>query len=159
MTNKGMERETKNLSDATREVKCRELAVLDWSKTPSAQVHELMGRPSWQTISNYRETPEYKETLEELRLQWMETVKRLPNSSELRQKITYGMGLSLDRLIEILVPEGKATYKDRISAARLMAQLDGRFLRGEDDSDPNGKTVDSVAQELLTAIKRQDRVN
>ena len=159
MTNHGMDRENHNLSEATREVKCRELAVMDWAKTPSAKIHELMGRPSWQTLANYRETPEYKETLGELRAEWLETIKRLPDASELRKKITLGMALSLDRLIEILVPDGKAAYKDRISAARLMAQLDGRFLRGEDDEAVTGRNVDSVAQELLTAIRRQDRVN
>ena len=148
-----------NRSEATREKKCRELAVMDWGKVPAAKIRESLDC-SFQTITSYRETSEYKETLEELRREWMDAARRLPNTSELRTKISMGMTLSLDRLIEILVPDGKAQYKDKISAARLMAQLDGRFLRAEDgDEDTAGKNVLSVADELLVALSKQARPN
>lgn len=153
--NPGVEREIVNLSEASREVRSRELAVLDWAKTPSSQVRETMGNVSYQTITNLRNQPEYTETLEMLRAEWMETVRRTPGGVELRQKISYGMVLSLDRLIEIIVPDTRAAIKDRISAARLMAQLDGRFLHDTEGGETTSKNVDSVANELLAAINKQ----
>lgn len=155
MPNNGTDRETANLSEASREVRCRELAVLDWAKTPSKTIREMMGNVAWQTLAHYRDTEEYKETIRELREEWMEAVSRIPNGTELRSKIALGMTLSLDRLIEILVPQTKAALKDRISAARLVAQLDGRFLKGDEDGD-TPKNVDSVATELLAALRKQE---
>lgn len=149
-----------NRSDATREVKCRELAVMDWGKVPAARIREQLGNVSFQTITAYRDSEEYKSTIEELRREWLEQASRLPGTSDLKQKISLGMTLALDRLIEILVPDGKIAHKDRISAARLMAQLDGRFLRGDEgDEDKASKNVQSVADELLVALAKQPRVN
>jgi hypothetical protein len=159
MTNNGMDREKVNLSDASREKKCRELAVLDWSKTPSSRIKEVMGDPSWQTIAHYRDSAEYKDTLAILREEFRESIAKLPDTRELRQKISLGMTLSLERLIEIL--SGGHAAKDAIGAARLMAQLDGRFLKGDGEDDgQTTRNVDSVASELLGALKRQqERVN
>ena len=159
MTNRGMDRENVNLSDASREKKCRELAVLDWSKTPSARIKEVMGDPAWQTIASYRDSEEYKDTLAILRAEFRESISKLPNTRELREKISLGMTLSLERLIEIL--SGGHSAKDAIGAARLMAQLDGRFLTGDGEGDgKTSRSVDSVAEELLGALKRQEqRVN
>lgn len=160
MRNPDQSRDNTNLSEASREVKCRELAILDWAKTPSNRVREILGGLSWVTISQYRDTPEYKDTVQTLREEFQDMVRRLPDTRELKSRISLGMTLSLDRLIEVLNPGGKSATKDVISAARLMAQLDGRFLRGDEDEDGKGtNAVDSVAQELLTALKRQERVN
>ena len=158
MSNNGMDRETKNLSDASREVKCRELACMDWANLPSARIQERLGPISWLTISNYRDTEEYKETITELRAEWLDQMRKLPQTAELRKKISQAMALGVDTIIDIL--SGKAAVKDKISAARLAAQLDGRFLRDGDDVDGKSKVNDdSVAQRLLEAMKRQDMVN
>lgn len=160
MTISGEERGGVNYSEATREVKCRELAVMDWGKVPAAEIRKTLGGVSFQTITAWRDSEEYKETIDELRAEWMDQVRKLPNTGELRSKISMGMTLSLDRLIEILTPGGKTAHKDRIGAARLMAQLDGRFLKGSDeDGDAVSRTAQSVADELLTALAQKPRVN
>ena len=158
MTNGGVDRETTNLSDLSREERCRRLAVLDWANTPSARIYEEFSPVSWQTLSNYRETDEYKETAQTLREAWLHEVSTLPGTAMLKKRISQGMVLSINALIDIL--SGKSANKDKIGAARLMAQLDGRFLKAGDEEGAVNRDVDSIAGELLTAIKRQgERVN
>jgi hypothetical protein len=147
-----------NLSPAAREKRIRELAVMDWRNLPTAQIRQYfednyqLEDLTYQTLSAYRETEEYKETWKALKEEWEKEMLRLPQTSELKRKITQGMTLSLHVLIEILA--GKAQHKDKISAARLMAQLDGRFLKiGEDGESP--REVESVANELISALKKQ----
>ena len=144
-----------NLSPAAKEKRIRELAVMDWRNLPTAQIVDHFSQEeeiSYQTLTIYRATEEYKETLDRLREEWNKEMLRLPSTSELKKKISQGMTLSLNVLIEIL--GGKAQHKDKISAARLMAQLDGRFLKMGEDGEM-AKGVDSVAQELMTAIQKQ----
>jgi hypothetical protein len=146
-----------NPSEASREVRIRECAVLDWSNLPTKQVEERLDL-SYQTISNYRDTDIYRATIEELRSEWMKEMMRLPGTADLKKKISQGMALSLNALIEIL-STARTAAKDKIGAARLMAQLDGRFLKVDDEEGAVNRNADSIAQELLTAIKRQDTVN
>lgn len=134
----------------------RELAVMDWANTPSATIREHFGSVSYQTISRYRESDIYKETWAMCRTEWMEEIGRLPQTADLKKKISQGMALSLNVLIEIL--GGKAQHKDKISAARLMSQLDGRFLHSADDDPDPSRAGQSLAAELLGAIERQQRV-
>jgi hypothetical protein len=146
-----------NPSEASREVRIRECAVLDWSNIPTKQVQEQLDL-SYQTVANYRDTDIYKATIEELRSEWMKEMMRLPGTADLKKKISQGMALSLNALIDIL-STARTAAKDKIGAARLMAQLDGRFLKGEDEEGTANRNADSIAQELLTAINRQDTVN
>ena len=148
---------TINPSEAAVEARLRKLAALDWGNVPNSLIFEEFG-VSYPTISKWRQADVYKEQIEELRANWHEQVSRLPSGATLRKKIEHGMTLSLDVLIQILA--GKAAHKDKISAARLMAQLDGRFLHGTDeDADKPGAGVESLASELLAAVKRQERIN
>jgi hypothetical protein len=144
-----------NLSPAAKEKRIRELAVMDWANLPTAVIVERFSTEeeiSYQTLTIYRATDTYRDVLQNLRDEWTREIQRLPGTSDLKKKISQGMSLSLNVLIEIL--GGKAQYKDKISAARLMAQLDGRFLKmGEDGETP--KEVESVAKELVAALHRQ----
>lgn len=143
-----------NLSPAAKEKRIRELAVMDWANLPTAAIVERFSQEeeiSYQTLTIYRATDLYKEVWQNLREEWDKEMSRLPATNDLKKKISQGMTLSLNVLIEIL--GGKAQHKDKISAARLMAQLDGRFLKiGEDGEIPKG--VDSVAKELMTALQK-----
>ena len=144
-----------NLSPAAKEKRIRELAVMDWANLPTAAIVDRFSTEeeiSYQTLTIYRATELYKEVWQELREHWDREMAKLPGTSDLKKKISQGMTLSINVLIEIL--GGRAQHKDKISAARLMAQLDGRFLKiGEDGEIPKG--VDSVAQELMTALQKQ----
>lgn len=143
-----------NVSDAAIEQRIRQLAVLDWAQTPGKRIREDLGL-SYQTLQAYRGNPIYQETLDSLRKEWESEMLRLPSTMELKKRIQHGMALSLDVLIDILA-KAENTNKDKISAARLMAQLDGRFLKAGDDGEGSGsKDVESVAHELITAMKRQ----
>jgi hypothetical protein len=149
------ERKRTNLSPASKEKRIRELAVMDWANLPTSEIKERFSTDediSYQTLTIYRATDLYKEVMVGLREEWDKEMLRLPGTSDLKKKISHGMSLSLNVLIEILA--GRAQYKDKISAARLMAQLDGRFLKmGEDGESP--KEVESVAKELIHALRIQ----
>lgn len=146
-----------NLSPAAREKRIRELAVMDWANLPTSVIKERFATDedvSYQTLTIYRDTDLYKEVWQNLRSEWDREMLRLPGTLDLKKKISHGMALSLNVLIEIL--SGKTQYKDKIAAARLMAQLDGRFLKiGADDSDSSSREVNSVASELLAALTKQ----
>jgi len=150
-------RETGNNSEASRESRIMELAVWDWRGKPVHWIRKELDNCHYQTLCDYRKTPLYLETLGELKDAWRDSILRLPETRELKQKVTQGMALGLDRLIGILADDAAAP-KDVIAAARLMAQMDGRFLKAGEDGDGGGKDVDSVAQELVTALKRHEGV-
>lgn len=145
-----------NFSATSREARIRELAVMDWANMPSSYIREKFGNVSYQTITIYRNSDEYKQVVDEIRREWQETMLRLPHTTELKKRISHGMALSIDVLIEILV--AKAPYKDKISAARLMSQLDGRFLHpidGDTDESTRNKETESLAASLLKHIEKQ----
>jgi hypothetical protein len=142
-----------NLSDSAREARCRELACLDWANTPSSVIKERFEGISYQTLSNWRDSDVYKEQSDELRKAWSEEMLRLPSTGELRKKISQGMSIAVNVLIECLT--SSAAYKDKISAARLVSQIDGRFLRSGEDEEGRSRETDSLAAELLDHIKQQ----
>jgi hypothetical protein len=146
-------RDIGNNSVASRENRIMELAVWDWRRKPVNWIRKELGDVHYQTICDYRASDLYKSTLAELKEAWKESLLRLPETRELKGKISQGMTLGLDRLIDILANE-MSSPKDVIAAARLMAQMDGRFLRAGDDPENPGKDIDSVAHELVTAIER-----
>lgn len=149
-------RDRANHSEASREARIRELAVLDWARMPSTQVRERMGDVDWQTLCAYRNTPLYEEVRSDLRAEWEAEMLRLPGYRDLKKKVEQAVALGIDAVIEILA--GKAAHKDKISAARLAAQMDGRFLKASEDDPGDSKDSDSLGKKLLDALERQTRV-
>jgi hypothetical protein len=147
-------RENGNQSKAALEARIMELAVWDWRGKPVTWIRAQLENCHYETLCNYRKTDTYLKTIGELKQAWRESLLKLPETRELKQKVTQGMVLGLDRMVGILADDDSAP-KDVIAAARLMAQMDGRFLRATDEDGGISKDVDSVAQELVTAINRQ----
>ncbi len=147
-------REDGNQSQASRESRIMELAVWDWRGKPVVWIRKQMANCHYETLCNYRKDPLYLSTLEELKEAWRDSIRKLPETAELKKQVTLGMKMALDRIIGILADDDAAP-KDVIAAARLAAQLDGRFLRANEDGDGISRDVDSVAHELVTAINRQ----
>jgi hypothetical protein len=150
--------ESGELMQPAVEKRIRYLAALDWKGLPAQMIRAMVGKcdnpdgdpVSSVTISSYRGSDIYKIALEEQRQEWREQMLRLPKSAELRKKIEHAMSLSIEAVIEILVVGKDA---DKLSAARLASQWDGRFLHADGDDKPS-EGVDTVAQELLNALKR-----
>ena len=143
-----------NSSPAARESIVRQIAMMDWQQIPSATIREAFGNIAWSTLHDYRETDVYKEELENLKTQWREDMNKLPTTKHLRDKVSLAMTLGLQRLIDVLVA---GTPKDQIAAARLVAQMDGRFISGNDKEDGQNPMAQTVASELLTAIERHNK--
>lgn len=148
-------RENGNNSEASRESRIMELAVWDWRGKPVVWIRKQLDNCHYETLCNYRASDLYKQTLEELKDAWRDSIRKLPETAELKKQVTLGMKMALDRIIGILADDDAAP-KDVIAAARLAAQLDGRFLRANEDGEGVGRDVDSVAQELVTALKRHE---
>lgn len=146
-----------NDSEAAKEALIREVAAMDWMQVPSREIRERT-KLCASTVNVYRQSQIYREAIDFLRSEWEEQMRRLPSTNQLRKKIEHAMALAVENVIRILGAD-VAANKDRISAARLAAQLDGRFLRGDgEDHDQSGHEVDSLASELLTAIGRHKDV-
>lgn len=150
-------RDKANHSEASREARIRELAVLDWARMPSTQVRERMGDVDWQTLCAYRNTPLYEEVRSDLRAEWEAEMLRLPGYRDLKKKVEQAVALGIDAVIEILADSGAAN-KDKIAAARLAAQMDGRFLKASENDPGDSKDSDSLGKKLLDALERQTRV-
>lgn len=145
-----------NRSDTAREAKVRKLAALDWANMPFSVICAELDVTTQTTLSAYRNDPLYQEALEELRAEWAREMTKLPDTRTLRKKIAQGMALSVNVLIEILT--SKAPAKDKIAAARLVSQLDGRFLRigaDEGENDPLNPRTESIAEELLRHLNTE----
>jgi hypothetical protein len=141
---------SENRSATGREANIRKLAVLDWANLPFAAICEELDVTTQTTLSAYRNDPLYAEAVAELRSEWEREMTKLPSTLTLRKKISQGMTLGVNALIEIL--SGRSSNKDKIAAARLVSQLDGRFLRmgaDEGENDPLNPRVESIAEELL----------
>ena|SRR5271165_1179873 len=150
-------RETGNNSEASRDSRIKDLALWDWQRKPVVWIRKALGDCHYVTLCNYRATELYKQTLEDLKQQWDDAMRSLPETSALRKKVTQAMSLGLDAVIDILA--GASSDKDKIAAARLAAQMDGRFLHaGEDEAARLNRDVESMAQELLEGIKRHQGV-
>jgi hypothetical protein len=148
-------------TEANEIAKTLKLVALDFALAPMSVIQKELGGNGENGVAcknniyQRRQTDLYKETLHEMTESWKAQMIKAPGTSELRKSINYGMGIAVKKLIEILA--GDNPNKDIIGAARLMAQMDGRFLRSDGEGEGHASSVDteSVAQELLTAIKRQ----
>jgi hypothetical protein len=134
------------------ELKTLKLAAMDFALIPMQQIKKELDVNST-AINQRRQTQLYKDTLEEMKQSWKEKLLATPGMNDLRKKIHYGMAIAVHKVIEILADE-QVPYKDIIAAARLMAQIDGRFLGSESPKEAGEKDTDSVAVELVQAIKR-----
>lgn len=143
----------RNGSAASKEAIIRTIAAMDWGNIPTVRIADkLSTSPSM--INHYRATDTYKECIATLRAEWDAAMKRLPHTEQLKKSIRHGMVLGVNKLIEILA--GDFPAKDQISAARLVAQMDGQFLKPSDsDSEHPNRGAESVAQELIEAMRRQ----
>jgi hypothetical protein len=140
---------------ASRDRKILDLAAIDWSGKNPRQF-EAYATLTGTTLSSYRATDEYKAAIADLREEWHEQMLRLPQTTELRKKINHAMSLSITTVIDILCSPASEN-KDKLAAARLASQWDGRFLHSEEDKE--NPADETVAEELLKAIKRhQDTV-
>lgn len=148
--------ESSNVSETAIEQRIRSLAAMDWAQTSPRKIRESLDC-GYQTLQNYRSHDLYKATVAELREEWHEEMMRLPQTAELKKNIQKGMVLAVKVLVDVLSDNTEAR-KDQIAAARLMSQLDGRFLKiGEGDGDSRSRETDSIAGELVSMFKKQQQ--
>ena len=142
-------------SNETKEVaKTLKLAAMDFALAPLETIRRELQVTS-NAIYQRRQTNLYKQTCQELQEAWKEQMLKTPGTTELRKTINYGLSIAVKKLVGIL-SSNRTTNKDLVSAARLMAQMDGRFLGhdAEEARAQGGVDTESVAQELIQAIKR-----
>jgi hypothetical protein len=132
----------------------RDIALRDWLRVPVVEMAKEL-EVTINTIRAHRTKTLYLEVIDELRKDWRERINASPATRELRNDIAHGMGVAVHRCIRI-VSSSKSRDGDAISAAKLLAQLDGRFLSSDPDAPAAGdKTSDkteSIAAELLKAM-------
>ena len=114
---------------------------------------------SYTDISHMRAEKTYLDAAAELKEGFRQDMLRLPATADTKKKINAALNLAVQRVIEILGDFKHARHSDIISACRLLAQMDGRFLGGaeEDPSirrDAGGQASKSVATELLQVLER-----
>lgn len=129
------------------------LAAMDFSLAPNQLIRTELGL-SQSAILRYRQSKQYQEFLQELRAEWKETMLRTPGTSDIRKTISWAMSVAVKKVLHILA-NPRTSNKDLIAAARLTAQIDGRFLNT--DTAPAGKVeeeVNSLAEELLKHINK-----
>jgi hypothetical protein len=146
-----------NPSEAAMESRIRQLARLDWANKPSRLIMDQLGIGTASVLCDYRHTEVYAEELALARAEWHEEMSRVPDAVRLRKEIQQAMALGVNRIISIIADDSSKDA-DAISAAKLAAQLDGRFLRGDGEDAKPSDRVDSLAQELLDAIDRQRKI-
>jgi hypothetical protein len=142
-------------NEARETAKTLKLAAMDFALAPIEQIKAEL-KVNSNAINQRRQTQLYKETVEELKESWKQKMLATPGTLELRKQINYGLSIAVKKLVHIL--SGTRTpNRDIIGAARLMAQMDGRFLGhdAEEARAQGGVDTESVAQELITAIRRQ----
>jgi hypothetical protein len=134
--------------------KCMKLALLDWDNAPAAEIQKALGC-THSHLTVLRANPFYQECVKEIEEEWRAKMLKMPGTSALRRKISYALGLATNNLVRIL-SSPKTSHKDTISAARLIAQMDGRFLGANIDDDGGKSTADkeTVAKELVELINR-----
>jgi len=142
--------ENKVRSDA----RTMKLAALDFGLVPVEVVIQEL-QCTRQHLYVMRRDPLYHETLEEIKKEWKDSMLRTPGTPELRKEINYGLSIAVKKLIHILSLK-KTPNRDIVAAARLMAQMDGRFI-GHDAEEARargGVDTESVATELIQMIQR-----
>jgi hypothetical protein len=145
-------------NEAQLKGKLMRLAQLDWDNAPTSEIQRAL-HCTHSHLTVLRANPFYKECVHEIETAWREKMLKMPGTPAIRRKISYGLGLATNRVIAIL--EGtKTTHKDLISAARLIAQMDGRFL-GAGIDDDGGKSTgdkDTITKELVELVNRHKAV-
>jgi AcrR family transcriptional regulator len=138
---------------ARTESRVMKAAAMDIALSPIQTICTELGI-NRQTLYSYRNTDLYRSTVEELRAAWKEAMLRTPGTAELRKEINYGLSIAVKKLIHILSLK-KTPNRDLIGAARLMAQMDGRFIGHDaEEARARGGVDDSVASELINMVKR-----
>lgn len=128
------------------------VAEMDFNLIPTSKIMESLNLNRRQ-VNDRRIESTYKDELENLRMQHRTEMMRVPGVMELRREIGHGMSLAVRQLVRILEDE-KAKDSDKIAAARLTAQIDGRFMGTDPDREAVDPATDSIASELIQAIKR-----
>lgn len=139
-------------SPEIEDIKTLRLAAMDFAMFPMEQIKAELKCGS-NAVNDRRRTQLYKDTLSEIKKEWKEKLLKTSGTNDLKKKISYGMAIAIHRLVGILAAHDTAN-KDIVSAARLMAQMDGRFIGSEGDKVNADHDTESVAQELIQAIKR-----
>lgn len=128
------------------------LAALDWARTPATIIQrELKCTHSHLTV--LRQYPLYKETVQEIQESWKEKLLNRPETSEVAKTISYGLSIAVKKLVH-LVADPQTSNKDIIGAARLLAQMDGRFLGRTEDGTHEVRGDNSIASELIEIMQR-----
>jgi len=128
------------------------LAAMDFALAPLDMIRSEL-KLGQQAINYHRHQPLYLETVEELKQAFKEKMLQTPGTPELRKKINWAMGIAVHKILGIL-SSPRTSNRDLIAAARLTAQIDGRFLGAEIGEHPQGEDNESVATELIQALKR-----
>jgi|HubBroStandDraft_5_1064220.scaffolds.fasta_scaffold438775_1 hypothetical protein len=144
---------------ARSDAKTLQLAAMDFALAPAETIRKELGI-SQSAISQRRQSELYKTTVEELKQAFKEKMLQTPGSTEIRKTISWALSIAVKKILGIL-SSPKTSNRDVIGAARLVAQMDGRFL-GTADEDGHGKVNDnteSLAAELMKMVNRpKDKV-
>lgn len=134
--------------------KIMKLAFLDWQRVPATIIRQEL-KLSQPHLSSLRQNPLYKQTVEDLKAEFKEQLLKSPQTNELVKTLGYALGIATKRLVHILA-SSKTSNKDLISAARLVAQMDGRFLGNavEDEANLSRHDAEEVAVEIRGMIDR-----
>jgi hypothetical protein len=138
-------------NEARETAKTLKLAALDFALAPNHTIREELG-VSASSIAQRRQTDLYKQAVAEMKEGWLERMRELPGTNEIRKKINYGVGIGVDKLIHIL-SASKTCNRDIIGATRTLAQMDGRFM-GSGSTEAVAPEDEDLRQELVTAVKR-----
>ena len=128
------------------------IAAMDFCLTPLDVMRTELKCPT-QYIYTQRNTDLYRQTLEELTAAFKQQMLKTPGTAELRKTINYGLSLAVKKLIRILAAQ-KSPNRDVIAAARLMAQMDGRFIGADAEEERKHLVDESVASELIQMVQR-----
>jgi DNA-directed RNA polymerase specialized sigma24 family protein len=142
------------VNETSRQARIVKLAALDFAHAPMSVIREEL-KLAYSHLHVMRRDPVYLETVEELKQGWKEKILNSPHTNEIAKTISYALGIATKKLVHIL-SSSKTSDKDVISAARLIAQMDGRFLgQGiEEEAKLSREDAEEVATELKQLIDR-----
>jgi hypothetical protein len=140
---------------AQQQSKILKLAALDWAGTPREIILKEL-RCSHPHLNVMRQHPLYLETVDQIKEDFKRKVISAPGTNEIVKTLQYAMGIATKKLVHILA-SSRTSNKDVISAARLVAQMDGRFLGQavEDEGRLSRTDAEEVAVELKSMIERR----
>jgi|SRR5208282_5348641 len=140
-------------TEAQETAKTMKLAAMDWALCPLDIICQEL-KVKQRSLSIRRLTPVYLDTLEEIKKSWREKMLATPGTNDIRKQINYGLSIAVKKLVGIL-SSSKTAHRDIISAARLIAQMDGRFIGAMDEEKGAANPdTESLATELIQMIKR-----